>query len=160
MTVECFLDTNILIYAALGKETEETKRKAANELISSAKFGLSAQVMQEFYAVSTRKTDRPLKPAEALEWIESLEDFPCAPLDTSLVKRGAEISVRYRISPWDGTIIAAAELLGARTLYTEDLNHGQSYGAVQVRNPFRPASSLSGFHEETADIEGEASARE
>lgn len=156
MTVECFLDTNILIYAALGKETEEAKRKTANELISSANFGLSAQVMQEFYAVSTRKTDRPLTPVEALEWIEILEDFPCAPIDTSLVKRGAEISVRYRISPWDGTIIAAAELLGASTLYTEDLSHGQSYGGVRVHNPFKQSPLADGFHEDSAAFQTDA----
>lgn len=159
MTVECFLDTNILIYAALGREKEEMKRKTANELISSAKFGLSAQVMQEFYAVSTRKTDRPLTPVEALEWIENLEDFPCAPVDTSLVKRGAEISVRYRISPWDGTIIAAAELLGASTLYTEDLNHGQHYGGVRARNPFKQSPLTGGFHEDTPGFQGGAGTR-
>jgi predicted nucleic acid-binding protein len=150
MTVECFLDTNILIYAALGREMEEAKRKAANELIAAANFGLSGQVMQEFYAVATRKTNQPLTPVEALEWIELLETFPCAPVDTSLVKRGAEISVRYRITPWDGTIIAAAELLGADTLYTEDLNHGQRYGSVQVQNPFNHSPLSGGFHEEAA----------
>jgi predicted nucleic acid-binding protein len=31
----------------------------------------------------------------------------------------------------------AAERLGASILYTEDLNHGQRYGAVLVHNPFR-----------------------
>jgi predicted nucleic acid-binding protein len=34
-------------------------------------------------------------------------------------------------------ILAAAQSLGAKTLYTEDLNDGQRYGSVQVRNPFR-----------------------
>jgi predicted nucleic acid-binding protein len=153
MTVECFLDTNILIYAALGREAEEAKRKAANELIAAASFGLSGQVMQEFYAVATRKTDRPLTPAEALEWIEYLEVFPCASVNSSLVKRGAEISVRYRITPWDGTIIAAAELLGATTLYSEDLNHGQRYGSVQVRNPFKHPPPAAGFHDERTAFE-------
>jgi predicted nucleic acid-binding protein len=153
MTVECFLDTNILIYAALGKGTEETKRRVASELINSTNFGVSAQVMQEFYAVATRKTATPLKPAKALEWIELLEVFPCVPIDVSLIKRGAEISVRYRISPWNGTIIAAAELLGAKTLYTEDLSHGQSYGGVRVHNPFKQ-SPLIGFHEDAAGFQG------
>lgn len=36
-----------------------------------------------------------------------------------------------------GAIIAAAERLGVRTLYTKDLNHGQAYGAVVAINPFR-----------------------
>ncbi|PAQ06083.1 hypothetical protein [Mesorhizobium temperatum] len=36
-----------------------------------------------------------------------------------------------------GAIIAAAERLGVKTLYTEDLNHGQTYGSVVAINPFR-----------------------
>ncbi|WP_245435947.1 hypothetical protein [Mesorhizobium tamadayense] len=43
----------------------------------------------------------------------------------------------YEISYWDGAIIAAAERLGVKTLYTEDLNHGQAYGSVVAINPFR-----------------------
>jgi predicted nucleic acid-binding protein len=37
---------------------------------------------------------------------------------------------------WDATIIAAAVELGCSTLYSEDLNHGQSYDGVKVVNPF------------------------
>ena len=47
------------------------------------------------------------------------------------------MSERYRISFWDACVLAAAERLGAPILYTEDLNHGQSYGSVRVDNPFR-----------------------
>lgn len=41
------------------------------------------------------------------------------------------------ISYWDAAIIAAAASLGARTLYSEDLNDAQTYGSVRVLNPFR-----------------------
>jgi predicted nucleic acid-binding protein len=60
------------------------------------------------------------------------------PVDAPLVKLGIAIAERYRIDYWDGAILAAAEALGAETLYTEDLNHGQLYGSVRVINPFRP----------------------
>jgi predicted nucleic acid-binding protein len=46
---------------------------------------------------------------------------------------------RYRISFWDALIVSAAEAAGAQVLYTEDLNDGQQYGQVTVRNPFRHA---------------------
>jgi predicted nucleic acid-binding protein len=153
MIVDCFLDTNILIYAALGKAAAEAKRTIASELIASTQFGLSAQVLQEFYAVATRKSERPLAPAQALEWIELLEVFPCVPIDASLVKRGAENSVRYRVSYWDGAILAAAEALGATTLYSEDLNDGQNFGGVTVRNPFKLLPK-SGFHEDGPGLSG------
>jgi predicted nucleic acid-binding protein len=136
MRVDCFLDTNILVYAALGRGAEERKRAKAADLMGRTNFGLSAQVLQEFYTVVIRKPDRPLTPARALEWIEELERQPCAAIDASLVKIAIEMSLDHRIAYWDGAILAAAERLGAEIVYTEDLNHGQSYGPVQVINPF------------------------
>lgn len=47
-----------------------------------------------------------------------------------------ELSEHYKVSYWDGAIVCAAEVLRAPILYTEDLNDGQFYGKVQVRNPF------------------------
>jgi predicted nucleic acid-binding protein len=41
------------------------------------------------------------------------------------------------ISYWDAALVAAAEVIGAPILYTEDLNHGQKYGSVTVINPFK-----------------------
>jgi predicted nucleic acid-binding protein len=37
---------------------------------------------------------------------------------------------------YDAAILAAAQQLGCQTLYSEDLNHGQTYDTVQVINPF------------------------
>ncbi|MHA1164284.1 MAG: PIN domain-containing protein [Alphaproteobacteria bacterium] len=131
-----FLDTNILIYAAQNRREQLNKREIAKELIKTTDFGLSAQVLAEFYVIVTQKGDPPMTPDAALAWVEELEQLPCVSLDSSLVKLGAETSVRYRISYWDGAIIAAAERLGAEILFTEDLNHGQSYGQVRALNPF------------------------
>lgn len=136
MSVECFLDTNVLVYAAAGSGPEETKRQQALELIDSADFGMSAQVLQEFYVTVTRKVEVPLSAERALEWIEQFQAFPCISIDVGLVKVAAEVSERYRISYWDGAIVAAAESLNAAVLYSEDLSHTQYYGSVQVKNPF------------------------
>jgi predicted nucleic acid-binding protein len=136
MNAECFLDTNVLVYAATSSAEDVAKRRRALELIEVEDFGLSAQVLQEFYVTMTRKVAVPLKPASALEWIEDLEEFPCAAVDASLVKIAAELSGRHRISYWDASIIAAADVLGAKTVYSEDLGDGQLYGRVRVLNPF------------------------
>ena len=136
MTVESFLDTNVIVYAAAGRDQEEAKRSRSLELIAEEDFGLSAQVLQEFFVTVAKKIVTPLSVDEALEWIEQMEAFPCIAIDASLVKIAVETSERYRISYWDGAIIAAAEALGAKTLFSEDLNDGQRYGDVLVRNPF------------------------
>ncbi len=135
MKIDCFLDTNILIYAVSANEAEAKKRRMAIELLRT-KFAVSTQVLQEFYATSTRKPNIPLTPIEALTWVEMLEQQPCAVIDPSLIKTAIATSQRFRIAYWDAAIIAAAERLGAETLFTEDLNHGQSYGSVRVINPF------------------------
>jgi predicted nucleic acid-binding protein len=137
MSVEAFFDTNVLVYAAAGRGPEEVKRQRARQLIAASDFGLSGQVLQEFYVTVVHKIPIPLAPAEAVEWVELLEEFPCLPIDSSLIKIAAEVSQRYKISYWDGAIIAAAEALGASTLYSEDLADGQLYGSVRVENPFR-----------------------
>jgi predicted nucleic acid-binding protein len=136
-TLNAFLDTNILVYAALGKD-KDLKAIKANQLIRSQDFGISGQVLHEFYNAVTTKGGRPLTPDEAFSWVERFAQLPLVPVDAALVMKGIAISVRHRISHWDGAILAAAEALGAETLYTEDLNHGQLYGSVRVVNPFRP----------------------
>ena len=142
MNVDCFLDSNVLVYAATGDEAGADKRKRALALIEREDFGLSAQVLQEFYVVVTRKIERPLSAVQALEWIEEFAAFPCAPIDSSLVKIGIEVSVRFQIPYWDGAIVTAAESMGAEILYSEDLSHGQHYGKVQVINPFAPEGRM------------------
>jgi predicted nucleic acid-binding protein len=137
--VACFLDTNILLYAALGKVDEPEKFAIGRDLVAAWDFGLSTQVLGEFFVNAQRKSRRPLQPAEAAAWVEELEDRPCAVVDNAIVRAAIQSSQRFKIDYWDAAILAAAERLGCPILYTEDLNHGQTYGSVRVVNPFRPA---------------------
>ncbi|MDO8359108.1 MAG: PIN domain-containing protein [Devosia sp.] len=137
MIADCFLDTNVLIYAAIGHRREPQKYERAVRLIETVDYSTSAQVLAEFYVNVTRDADLPLTPAKAAEWVATITLKPCQDVDSGIVMRGIENAQRFQISYWDGAIIAAAERLGVETLYTEDLNHGQSYGSVRVVNPFR-----------------------
>ena len=140
MSVDSFLDTNVLIYAVSSFPAESEKKVKALELIQHADFGLSAQVLQEFYVNVTRKIARPLGADKAVALLEQFRSFPVVWTDYPLIVAGIETALRFGISFWDGTIVAAAESLGAATLYTEDLNHGQRYGSVQAVNPFLPGT--------------------
>jgi len=93
---------------------------------------------------ATRKADFAMSSEAAIEWIENLEEVPCRPVDIALVKNAIIMCEQYRISYWDGAVVAATEALGAPTLYTEDLSHGQSYGSVTVINPFIDISTERG----------------
>jgi predicted nucleic acid-binding protein len=105
-------------------------------LIANGDYATSGQVLAEFYYNATHKIKPPLDHAEALGWLDRLRRFPVAPVTATLVARGAAAAKRFQLSYWDGAIIAAAEEIGADTLYTEDLNHGQYYGSVRAINPF------------------------
>ena len=136
MSVDCFLDTNILVYAVSSAEADVPKSTKALDLVQRSDFGLSAQVLQEFYVTVTRKIRKPLAPELAVALMDEYRVFPTVPTDYPLIVSAVELSLRYGISYWDGAILAAAEALGAAILYTEDLNHGQRYGPVQAVNPF------------------------
>ena len=60
MRVESFLDTNVLVYAAAGRESEGHEREQALALIEREDVGVSAQILQEFYVTVTRKIETPL----------------------------------------------------------------------------------------------------
>lgn len=137
MIASCFLDTNVLVYAAIGHRRDPLKYARAYEIFEVEDYATSGQVLAEFYVNVTRNADEPLAPEKAAEWVAVLSLKPCQEIDSGVVMRGIEHAQRYKISYWDGAIIAAAERLGVPTLYTEDLSHGQVYGSVRVLNPFR-----------------------
>jgi predicted nucleic acid-binding protein len=137
MKIECFLDTNVLIYAATAKQNEPRKYRIAYDLVLSERFCLSAQVLAEFYASTRNKPSIWLPLPEVERWFDLLARYPTTTVDAALVRAGVYFAERYNIRYYDGAILAAAERLGAPILYTEDLNHDQTYGSVRVVNPFR-----------------------
>lgn len=46
-----------------------------------------------------------------------------------------------RSGHWDAAILEAARVAGCRTVLSEDLADGRSYGGVVVENPFRLAGA-------------------
>lgn len=134
-----FLDTNVIFYAASRglAPRDWHKRSLARDLIGKGGFSLSAQVLAEFYDNVTREGPAPFSHEEAVEFIDLLRVRPCVPVDAELVVEGTHLSNRYQISYWDGAIVAAAHIAGAKTLYTEALSDGQRYGDIVAINPFK-----------------------
>ncbi len=145
MIVDCLLDTNILLYAVSRNPAHLSKKTRAIELVESSNFGVSTQIVQEFFVNAVRKPDFGFTVGMAMDWIKTLEDVPCHGTDMTLVINAITTSVRWQISYWDAAVIVAAEGLGAPILYTENLNHRQVYGTVTAINPF--LESATSFHE-------------
>jgi predicted nucleic acid-binding protein len=136
MTARCFADTNIFVYAASHAAEDRGKKRIARDLLATEDIGLSAQVLQEFFAVATAKERLGISPAEARKAIEAMSEFPVTPITADLVKQAIGLASGHRLSYWDAAIVAAAQALDSRVLYSEDLNNGQKFGNVTVRNPF------------------------
>lgn len=134
MHADFFLDTNILLYAASSAKSEQRKRAKARELLSTEGAGLSVQVQAEFYVNATGKFNLPHD--QVINILESLDSYPVLPLTEAVFWAALRIKERYLISYWDAAILAAALELGCHTVYSEDLNHSQTYAGLRVINPF------------------------
>ena len=71
-----------------------------------------------------------------MEFIESIGHIRVQDVTFEVFRKGVSISQRFRISYWDGAILAAAKVAGRIKIYSEDLNHEQDYGGILVINPF------------------------
>lgn len=136
--LEAFIDTNILVYACSNDEPE--KRTIAQAVLARGFhqlcFAVSTQVLLEFYATVTRKLSPPLSHHDARRFLSSLTAWPIVTTTSDLVLSALDLAAHYRISSWDGTIVAASLAAECPLLLTEDLNAGQNYGGTTAINPF------------------------
>jgi predicted nucleic acid-binding protein len=132
-----FIDTNILLYALSTDPEEAAKAAEALNLLDQPNGALSVQVLQEFYVQATRdtKADR-ITHDQAVALITSWERFKIQELTLTVVHAALGTKKRFRISYWDAAIIEAAKAAGCNIIYSEDLNDGQDFGGVRVKNPF------------------------
>jgi predicted nucleic acid-binding protein len=133
-----FVDTNILIYAH--DVTERSKqleaRAVLEDLWDRADGALSTQVLQEFYNGATRKIPVPLTPPEARGVITDYARWPLVMLDADLIIGASELEEDLSLSFRDALIVVAARQVGADTVLSEDMQHGQLIDDVRIVNPF------------------------
>jgi predicted nucleic acid-binding protein len=131
-----FFDTNILIYA--DDSSSPHKQSQAIQLITDHQrrglLVISLQVMQEYFAASTRKLG--VDPELAQQKVHVLARGRVVRFEADDVIAAIELHRLTRVSFWDAMIVHAARLAGAAILYSEDLQHGALLGGVPVVNPF------------------------
>src|SRR5262245_17737013 len=132
--IDCFLDTNVLIYAASEKNRDPRRGPIARRLVLGSFFGVSGQTLAEFVSLSRRKA--LLADASLDRWLIFLGTCPLVAVDEAYVRAGLDLARRHRLDYYDAALLAAAERIGAPIFYTEDLSHNQVYGSVRAVNPF------------------------
>ncbi len=134
--VPYFLDTNILIYATSLDPGHAPKAAPARAWVARTDWGVSTQVLMEFFA-NARQPRHGLLPTAAQEFVERIAAArPVQAVDKSLVLDALALRHRHYLSHWDAAILVAAQRLGAHTVVSEDMAHGQRYDGVTVLNPF------------------------
>lgn len=138
MNDKCFFDTNILVYA--NDSSEKAKQEIARSLIKDSlnkqNGVISVQVLSEFWVTVTRKIKKPFSIEIAEKEIELFQLMEIVSLNYSLFKDAIRFQRLMQISYWDSLIIAASHSAGCKTIYTEDLNHGQIISNMELCNPF------------------------
>jgi predicted nucleic acid-binding protein len=144
--VPVFVDTNVLVYARDASEPEKQPQAAAwiDHLWRTRTARLSFQVLQEYYAATTRKLKPGLTPEQARADVRDLLAWRPVPAGGDLLEASWSVEDRFGLSCWAALIVAAARITGCDYLLTEDLQHGAEFDGLRVVNPFRAVAGSLG----------------
>jgi len=137
--VRPFLDTNVLVYAATADDPH--RQVIAQRLLADlglANVTISTQVLAEAYNVLTHKKRWVVD--DALQAVRGFKAMRIVVLGADAVLAALDLAARQRLSTWDAMVIHAALDAGCDTLFSEDLQNGRRFGALQVVNPFLPVA--------------------
>jgi predicted nucleic acid-binding protein len=136
--VKIFVDAFVLVYA---HDTEAGDRHAMakavlRELWDTRSGSLSTQVLQEFYAVVTRKLKPAMPRDKARAIVAAYGEWCDDRAEPQLIVAASRLEEEHTLSFWDALIAAAAIQSGADRLISEDLQDGRRFGTLLVENPF------------------------
>ena len=138
MPATIFVDTNVFVYArdAASPQKQVAAKEWLARLWREQSGRTSMPVLSELYVTLTRELRPGLSTEDAWDDIEALLAWDPLPVNREVLARAHALAKRFRLSWWDGMVVAAAELQNCDTLLTEDLQDGMRFGQVTVRNPF------------------------
>lgn len=139
MATAVFVDSTTILYTQDRRLPAKRERSTRwlRRLLSSQRMVVSLQVLNEIYAVASRKPDFAHWRPTVQTFIQDSLVWTTPPLDASATREAWALEDRYRISFWDAMVLVSANRAGCGYFLSEDLNDGQLYGAVRAINPFR-----------------------
>jgi predicted nucleic acid-binding protein len=134
-----FLDTNVFVYSfdhAARKKAARAKN-LIREALDTQKGITSYQVAQEFFNVALKRFVRPMRAAEADQYLGTVfRPLMAVHSSMALYSDALRIHTQSGLSWFDSLIVGAAQQAGCNVLYSEDMQHGQRFGDLRVVNPF------------------------
>ncbi len=135
MSVNIFLDSNILIYAF--ENNEPKKQNIALNIIESDlnNIILSTQVINEFINVMNKKKKIPFNKIELM--VDGLTYFQTAQISNSTIKLALQIAQKYSYSYFDSLMLSSAIENDCPIIYSEDMhNNHEILNKLKIINPF------------------------
>jgi predicted nucleic acid-binding protein len=132
MPLKPFFDTNVLVYAFLSNDPRHGRARA----LAAGGGVFSVQVANEFVDVARRKICWEWDDVVAMLAAVRAWFGPPAPLTDEIHRSALVLARRYRLRIYDSLILSAAKQAGCETVYTEDMQHGQTLDGVLIHNPF------------------------
>lgn len=128
-----FIDSNVLLY---GYAANDGRSGRALEVIAAG-GATGVQCLNEFASVAYRKMSVPWDQLnEALTLVVTLCD-PIVPVTIDVHRQGLRIAEMYKLSIYDGTMLAAALFADCSVVYSEDMHDGLVVdGRLRIVNPF------------------------
>jgi predicted nucleic acid-binding protein len=139
MSDRFFLDTNIFVYSFDQSAVAKSQRAAQliREALTTQKGIISYQVVQEFFNVALRRFSQPMQSADVEQYLSTVfRPLLAVHSSLALYAEALRLYALSGLSWYDALIVSAAIQAQCDLLYTEDLQHGQRFGTLQIRNPF------------------------
>lgn len=134
-----FLDTNIFLYIFDPNAPHKTTiaKSLIRTAIATQKGVVSFQVVQEFFNVALKRIAQPMLPDDARVYLDSV----FAPLlavhsSATLYSEALRTYAVGGLSWYDSLIVTAALQAKCSVLYSEDMQHGRTFGTLRIENPF------------------------
>ncbi len=134
MSVNVFLDTNILLYGF--SSSDNSKREIVHQLLDKCDCFISTQVLQECSNILIKKFNLPN--SDIYLSIKKLtEDFNIIVNDETNVLKAIELKSVLNFSFYDALILSAALNSACENVFSEDLHHQQKIeNKLVIINPF------------------------
>ncbi len=139
MSDRFFLDTNIFVYSFDQSAPAKATRAAQliREALTTQKGVISYQVVQEFFNVALRRFSKPMQASDAGQYLIAVfRPLLAVHSSQALYAEALFLYAQNHLSWYDSLIVSAAIQARCEILFSEDLQHGQRFGSLQVRNPF------------------------
>jgi len=134
-----FLDTNILVYSfdQPPSHKSETADRLIREALATGRGVISYQVVQEFFNAAYRRFPDPMRVEQAEQFLSAvLRPLWVVHSSPALCLKALQILERFQLEWYDALIVAGAIEAKCGILYSEDIQNGQKFEDVEVRNPF------------------------